>query len=215
MTAAVRIDPREEPRSIADTERAVLGALVTGALGVRDVEFLGEAFTVKHHADMLVVLVALLMMRTGSRKGIDLATAIRACNSVGVRPVGYVGIGLDGRPRSAGYLPTMAREAPSRGAALAACAELREHAAHRWDVDRDRDALAEAGAEVLESTARAFLGMVADEGIRLRSGVARPIDRDAMPARDRVLKWSVLVMLKRLEEEMVRSVVAADEAGGP
>jgi hypothetical protein len=190
------------PDDQAKIEGAILGALVTGALGARDVADLADAFVFQLNREIWAVLTSLLEMRAvgarvPGRVGIDLAFAIRACERVCAGPVGGVWGHPDwrGRTRTAGYLPTLAREAPRRLEALAAVAELRERERRRWDVERDREAMTQALSEVLTEAAVAFVGYVSEEGaVALRGGLRRPIDPDAVltPAEARRLVGEAL-----------------------
>lgn len=200
-----------EPRSIAAIERDVLGAMVTGALGLRDVDGLGEHFTFKHHAEIHLVLSELLRERSGRRNGIDLGRAIRACAACDVWPVGATY--TDGKRFfcHVGYLPTLAREAPKRREALAACAELRGLTLRKWDVERDGEALRSSVGESLEAVAWALLQSVLESGgIPLRSGDIRPIEPDAIPTRARLSRWLAAVMLERGVGDVARESVAAE-----
>ena len=210
MTAAAPLDlAPERPRAlpVVALERLVLGALLVGSLLPADVRDLDDAFRYQHHAAIFAVLVSALELRAEGhpvpgRKGLDLAWAIRACTVAGLCPVGATYVLSSGRTQNLGYLPQLAREAPRRRDALDAVAAVRRAAAIRYDVERDREVLGEALAEVVEDAAATFLRCVREQGgitcegpsVRVggdyeRRWYVRGIEPGAIPPPGHVAAW--------------------------
>lgn len=179
--------------TILSSERAVLGGLIIGVIGLRDVCGVGEWITSELHAEIFCVLVAILESVPRVRRGIDLVAACRACEACGVWPLREQRV----RGRLVGYVPDLARTNPRRQDALLAIEVLRRRAMRAYDIERDKDVLGRELLELLEQKATAFVAGVRYYGtIPMRRGGEREIEPEAIPPcndRARLLRWIELL----------------------
>lgn len=204
MTARLPPDPTPEA--------AVLGAMLTGALGLADVDAsLEEAFHYNLHRSLYAVFLAALEQRRGR---LPLSSAVALCDllaapgplgagMVELRGLGTAWADEQGRVRRwSGFLPRLAREAPRRRGALLALEEVRRREARAWDLERDEEAVRAAVIEVARDAALAFLRTIQSSGgvpyvasyegrgeaLRRRYGV-RLVEREAVPSPATVAQW--------------------------
>lgn len=148
-------------------ERAVLGAAIAGSLGLRDLLDLPlDAWLVRHHADVALALEVMLDARerdprlVPGRLGLPLEVVLDVCRGAGISPVGT----MIGRQRGAarperyaiGYLPTLARKAPTRPKARASLLALVAAAAGRVEAANERKRALRSVAELVPSSLRAL-----------------------------------------------------------
>lgn len=193
-------------------ERAILGAMLTGALTLGDLNAtLSESFHYAAHRSLYLAFYSALEARRG--RGIPLAFVVALCDRLaapgplGAGVVELRGLGSGwcddrGRARWIGYVPTLAREAPRRKEALAALDEVRGREVRAWDLERDREAVRVAVLEAAQTAALAFLrviegggglpyvaGYEAAPGGTVRRYAVRPVDREALPSPREVMQW--------------------------
>lgn len=143
-------------------ERAVLGAVISGSLGLRDLHDLPlDAWIAGHHADIALVLEVMLETRARDprlvpgRTGLPLDRVLAICDGAGVWPAGkMMTIERRGRrePYALGYLPTLARSAPRRPEALRAKNALIEAAHARVEADLERQRTRRSLAELVPAS---------------------------------------------------------------
>lgn len=200
-------------------EAAVLGAMLTGALGLADVDAsLEEAFHYNLHRSLYVVFLAALEQRRGR---LPLSSAVALCDllaapgplgagMVELRGLGAAWAGEQGRVRRwTGFLPQLARGAPRRRGALLALEEVRrrearelQREAREWLLERDRERVRAAIVKVAQDAALAFLRTISDAGgvpyvsseegrgeALRRRYGVRLVEREAVPSPATVAQW--------------------------
>jgi hypothetical protein len=158
-------------------ERAVIGALLTGALSPRDVD--ADLFGHPHHARLGR---ALLLAVSAAGRMPRVAVLVLLLPRWRVVPVCLAAGGDVAMP-----LLDVATGAPKRWDAVAAVVRVRELAALRDDVRRDREALVGVAAAMVDGLLAGYTRQVrADDGVMCRGGedgaYVRPIDEEAIPS---------------------------------
>ncbi len=153
--------PRQTPhgQKILDAERQVLGAVITGALRLQDLQRAPDELCGHlHHRLLLERLTILLEMRADGFKipgapGLDWRFAERACASPRIWAIGVVSVD----PPVLCSLLDLARAAPRRPTAMAALALLTAEARHRADIKAERARLREALRAVVDELVDGYL----------------------------------------------------------
>lgn len=148
-----------------DAERAVIGALLTGALRHADLanapDGLGSHLRHRRIIGLLRALLEVRIERGGHRKapGIDWRFADRACNAARVWPIAVVSVDP---PALCGLLD-LARAAPRRGPARQALDIVIQDARRRADAFGERARLRDAVAELTRDLVGDYLGTALEE----------------------------------------------------
>lgn len=184
-------------------ERALLGGLVTGVIGLDDVAGLHPYdMLAELHRGVFAVLFAALEAREDGldvpgRRGIDLAWLVLACQHCDVWPAGAVYALSGGRRVALGYVPTLVREAPRRREARAACATL-------MGLARDRGVVADELADMLAAKALSFIAGARYFGsVETRAG-ERAVEQAVLPPADNraaALRWAASLLAREAERE--------------